>query len=643
MPDIGALKSRYFTSAAPTPATFAGCEVKPLVDALDYNKELVWALASIGDDPDPAANTGDYILVHNWWLGLSGGQWVPPDGYLTSTGPAWATDISEPPYHLDAGTPLLEVLKEKARRGVDVLVMGWVSFSVMGSRIAQLSGAAHIARINVLTIQSIVDLRSEPAIGGKAIVNMVGHTAGACHAKLVVVGSATEAIGFTGGLDFVQDRLAEWDHPGQQQWHDVVARIRGPAVQALYDWFGDVWNENVAPGGTRREPRMIRIGPNNVPHALPSTPAFPARTLPNAAAGTHHVQSLRTFPASNYRFFSIAPSAPPLSFAPRGLWEVRDAWKKALESAETYVYIEDQAFTSQEVLSAIRTALKAPNSELRVILLMKGRGDPNDPEADDHPLLCQSINHGLLKDLDPVQISRVRAYRRWGDTRVFDGSIVSVTDLGGAHELQTDVTLPGPVGPSALARAGFVCRTGGRDLPIVANAAAAAGAGLTIVVKTAPGPAPGAGPVRIWLTTGIVIHAKTTLVDDHWAMIGSANCMRRSLYTDCEHTVAFLDENDNVVREFRKALWAHHFRHRFPEDFDDIKGALHAWEPSWFSPGAAPARPTRPPLEPGPPYLEEVPLPLTPDVELAPAQQDRYDLLDDPDSREPWGFIFPPG
>ena len=55
------------------------------------------------------------------------------------------------------------------------------------------------------------------------------------------------------------------------------------------------------------------------------------------------------------------------------------------------------------------------------------------------------------------------------------------------------------------------------------------------------------------------IHSKLTLIDDKWALIGSANSMRRSLYTDFEHAVAYVHEDVNSsLAAHRVHLWEPH-------------------------------------------------------------------------------------
>src|SRR5438552_3333279 len=85
-------------------------------------------------------------------------------------------------------------------------------------------------------------------------------------------------------------------------------------------------------------------------------------------------------------------------------------------------------------------------------------------------------------------------------------------------------------------------------------------------VSVPAGAAPPSGIMEMFTTFGITVHAKTTLIDDKWAIIGSANCMRRSLYTDWEHSLAFIEGADNIVSGYRCKLWNEHFKHDNPAD-----------------------------------------------------------------------------
>ncbi|MDP9442765.1 MAG: phospholipase D-like domain-containing protein [Actinomycetota bacterium] len=639
--DLTTLLSTYVTT---DPPKFAGCKITPLLDAEEYNAALAKALASVGTDPDPNVNKakGDFIAIAGWWLGLVGGKWKAPMG---SGFPDWTPHVEYPPYDL-AGIDLVDVLAAKAKAGVETRVMGWTHFGVLSSGFAT-RNVEWIPQLNTLTLASVRKLRGVPEIDGNAILNVISHTGGSAHAKVVIVGNDTEAVAFTGGIDFVADRWATALHPAQLVWHDVVAQVEGPAVQGLYDWFRFFWTENLEDGAAPREHVTFRLSSGKVTHVTGTTTAMNARSfLTMPAKGDHHAQVLQTLPAYKYDLLSIAPSAPRSRIPVTGDFRLRDAWQKAITAATTYVYIEDQAFWSAEVMSWVNTALRSASApDLRVVLVIGASKDPNDPAMNDHPLLCQSLNDSLLAGLTSAELDRVRMYRRWGDsvplvklgvTKVTPGTI-DVT-------LETSAPLAKAVDENALVRPNQFARQGAASSQLLGNPAGTAGSPLTLrVAKPATGSYVAGTDVELFQLIGVYVHTKTTLVDDHWAMIGSANVMRRSLYTDCESSVAFVDEHDTAVRDYRARLWAHHFRHPTPGDFSDVKASLHAWEPGWFAGGGAPARPTRSGA-PGPEYLEPVPLPVagcsTPPLDEKTKRF--YDLIQDVDSRTSWGFVWQP-
>lgn len=87
-----------------------------------------------------------------------------------------------------------------------------------------------------------------------------------------------------------------------------------------------------------------------------------------------------------------------------------------------------------------------------------------------------------------------------------------------------------------------------------------------------------------------VIHAKLTIIDDVWAAVGSANCMRRSFYMDCELSVSVLDEADPPFAALlRKDLWGSHCGKEPGAACDplgSLDGALGIWRPDWGMPPA---------------------------------------------------------
>lgn len=546
MADIDALMKKYFVQpedtvppSEPLPATFGGCKVTPLIDGTTYFAELATQIAALGQGT-PAENGSQFLYIADWWLHLMGGKVNPAPGSTgASTGPSLGL---ENPFSLDGpGAPnhLIDVLKAKAAAGVDVRVLGWISFSVMADYFVLTTsiqnGAGSIRDVNVGTMASIHELRKEPALADKACLNIIAHSAGASHTKMLLIGNGSSAIGYTGGIDLVGDRHGSQPHP-PGQWHDVQAKVEGPAVQGLYDFYRSMWNEVRA-----RDVKSYRYADDKVVSHTPTTPAVPARTLPTTPVGKHHVQSLRTVPRFNYTTFNILPENDKISFAPDGLSEVRSAWFKAVLAAERYVYIEDQGFWSTEVMIWLNHVIKI-RDDLKVILV-RGTTDPNDPAFP--PYAKVALFKGLLHDLNDQQRGRVHTFSR-----------------------------------------------------------------------------------------NVFVHTKSTIVDDHWAIIGSANAFRRSLYTDLEHAVGLLDEDDVLVQQYRVQLWSDAFGLLLPSDqqkIADIDKALNVWDGNWGTSGSGVTLP---------PTVTPVPLP-TAETVLSSKDQDKYDRYVDVDSRDAWGGCLP--
>ncbi|QXJ25679.1 hypothetical protein AGRA3207_007205 [Actinomadura graeca] len=546
MADIDALRKKYFVQpddtdppSEPLPATFSGCRVTPLIDGVGYFSDLATQIAALGNGT-PSENGGQFLYIAGWWLHLMGGEVNPaPGSQGASTGPS--VGLGQP-FSLDGpGAPnhLIDLLKAKAAAGVDVRVLGWISFSIMSDYFilspAIQSGAVDIRNVNVGTLASIRELRKEPALAEKACLNIIAHSAGASHTKMVLVGNGSSVIGYTGGLDLVGDRHGSQPHP-RLQWHDVQAKVEGPAVQAMYDLYRGMWNEVKA-----REPEPFRYDDAKVYSHTPTTPLVPARVLPATPVGKHHVQSLRTIPRFNYTTFNLLPENKKISFAPDGLFEVRSAWFNAILAAERYVYIEDQGFWSLDVMIWLRAALKA-RDDLKVILFT-GIADPNDSHYP--PYAKVSLWNGLLHDLNDQQRNRVRMFSR-----------------------------------------------------------------------------------------NVVVHTKSTIVDDHWVIIGSANAFQRSLYSDIEHSVGILDEDDVLARQYRVRLWSDHLGLQTPADqqkIADIDKALNVWNSAWGTPGSGVGVPST---------ITTVVLP-TAETVLSARDKERRDRYVDVDSRQPWGGCLP--
>ena len=511
------LKQRYMltgssggsgSSGGTSVAIFSGCEVIPLVDGADYFQGLRAEIGRLG-----TGNTaGQFIYIAGWWCGKE--------------------------FSLDAANgaaKLADLLIQKSRAGVDVRVLGWViAPEVMQHPQVQSSPlVSGILGLNGDTMSFIKRLQVEPTLANKACLNILAHPAGACHLKMAVVGTSTQAIGFTGGLDLQQGRHSP-------NWRDVQTRVTGPAAQNFFDAFRNMWNEvrgRSAVTLTAPSSQVPGSPPVTVTSHTSSMPDLPARTVTSTSTRRMHVQPARTLPRFNFATTGSLASMPrntPLSYAPMGSFEAKAVWEKALKAAEVYIYMEDQLFSAREVFDWVNSSLKA-RPDLRVVLLT-GLGDPSlSPTAIELKLFAFAVNNHLIAGLSAADRDRIGLF---------------------SHRTKT-------------------------------------------------------------------VHSKTSIVDDHWAIIGSTNAMRRSLYTDFEHSVAYMDEEGTGVMRYREQLWGTYFQASIP----DIDAALAAWFAIPFrNPAGTPHRTN----------IERLRLPLTA-TPLTADEQVLFDEIYDCDSRDPWG------
>ena len=155
------------------------------------------------------------------------------------------------------------------------------------------------------------------------------------HEKLVIV---DDTVAFVGGVDFTALEGDRHDSPDHQPdrplgWHDLTARIEGPAVADVAEHFRSRWTEISGEG-------------------LPA----PRATGP---VGRSTVAVLRTIPDGTY------------DFAPNGEFTILDSYLRALRSARRLIYLENQFFWSPEITEVLIEKLcDPPADDFRVVLLL---------------------------------------------------------------------------------------------------------------------------------------------------------------------------------------------------------------------------------------------------------------------------------
>jgi hypothetical protein len=110
-------------------------------------------------------------------------------------------------------------------------------------------------------------------------------------------------------------------------------------------------------------------------------------------------------------------------------------------------------------------------------------------------------------------------------------------------------------------------------------------------------------------------------------VIGSGNVTQRSLYTDIEHGISFVDPDGDAVRRYRVQLWSHHLSAVDAAALTNLDAALEVWQSDRLVRESA---------------LEPLTLPL-PEVALSRRQRRIYDAYHDCDSRRRWGGAIPVG
>jgi len=160
------------------------------------------------------------------------------------------------------------------------------------------------------------------------------------HEKTMVI---DDRVAFVGGIDLTNFNGDRWDTPvhpprGTVGWHDVAARIAGPAVRDVAENFAMRWEATTG----ERLP-------------APSTPR---------SAGDIEVQVVRTVPDGMYRQL------------PRGEFRILESYLRGLRAAQRFIYLENQFLWSPEILAVLREKLaRPPTPDFRLLLVLPAKPD----------------------------------------------------------------------------------------------------------------------------------------------------------------------------------------------------------------------------------------------------------------------------
>lgn len=385
-----------------------------------------------------------------------------------------------------------------------------------------------------------------PARGTNALLDTVRDLQerfGGYHQKIAVVRNDAGLIAYCGGIDLNPNRLDNRDHGIPHPYHDVHARIDGPAAADLATTFVERWQ-------TAGRSTLAIGSPGTMPVVPP--------------AGDDVVQIGRTY-------FGPGAGRSGLPFALSGERTILDTQLAAIARARRYIYIEDQYLTPpDEYTDALVQAAQRVAGPLIVVI----------PDLPDQPFGLASRQAFIAAmraawgDRFKVGVLRLRLARTPTTVTSATGRLWLTRDVAEAdNSLKVGPVDRLPAFPFWLVVGNEVMRATRTIAPMTPPPPSTVATEIEIAVQRSEqtrlfaadrGTERKAHKARAAVTCGlfpgVYVHAKTMLIDDAFASIGSANVNRRGYYSDGECNVFALREalthGDNWIRELRIRLWA---------------------------------------------------------------------------------------
>lgn len=520
-------------AGVPLPVT-EGNEVTYLIDGTAYFAKLVEAIRSIRD---PA---NDFIYIIGWIVFLDMPLLVDPTdpqantfgaGKAPPTAVPWAPPVRSAP-RMWAPT-LRDLLTDAGQRGVEVRALIFKN-PPFASQVEE-------------TVRDIRKMPNAWAIEDNRLL-----FAGAHHQKVIIVRAGGELIGFCGGIDLNPDRLFLQARPNRptmnesidigDPYHDVQCRIRGPGAGYLLQTFVERWKDHQrvfadAELGTIPDLRSVDIQPplSTMPDPLPlGSDPFETRQfvqIGRTYGDPSHYPPKFDFGYWHFEYDKPLPRKPKLrdddddeedtqprtvriqstyDFAPHGEQSIKQILLRAISQAQRFIYVEDQYLMDVEVARALAAVL--PRLSHITILI------PSDEDLETSYRLKQYRWRGTDNPELAERGNRILTnHAPWLRRRFFE------------------TLLPPGCDPRLKDRVRVFCLS-----------------------------PPGAPHTYV--------HSKMWIVDDEFALIGSANCCQRSLTHDAELCAAMVDQplrpscGFHMPHRLRIALWAEHL------DMDTLDG-----------------------------------------------------------------------
>ena len=357
---------------------------------------------------------------------------------------------------------------------------------------------------------------------------------GVYHQKFVVgLTAGGEYFGYVGGIDINPDRIDSPIHRAIFPYHDVQARLTGPALKDLIQSFADRSSFDQA----------------TLPFPVPASVE---------AKGSHLVQVARTY----YK----PPTSTGFSFAPSGETLIHRSNLAAISAARDFIYIEEQYFTpDDEYLDALCDAAAHTQALILTVCMQNGQVYGPIRRTDAIAKLQTAWQDRIFKvgalvrrHLNPTPAKFVNLGR---------GTLAEDIDANASTILVTPASHV-PDAPFWVFVGGELmqatAKTGQSVLPDQVTLTVNRGPIATRQTWGSKVDARRQGsPVMCVNVPNIYVHAKLMIVDDVFLSIGSANMNRRGHFHDGEINAIALPQNLkrdplNPARVLRCKLWGEH-------------------------------------------------------------------------------------
>eukprot|EP00245_Coleochaete_scutata_P013408 TRINITY_DN543_c1_g4_i4.p1 TRINITY_DN543_c1_g4~~TRINITY_DN543_c1_g4_i4.p1 ORF type:complete len:819 (-),score=153.50 TRINITY_DN543_c1_g4_i4:387-2843(-) len=483
------------------------------------------------------------------------------------------------------GVTVGELLKQKAKEGVRVLLLVWDDKTSANNPLIKTAGVMHTHDEDTKKFfkHSAVRCHLAGRYADSKLSFFRQHLVGtfythhqkmmACDAPAEKPGQERQIVAFLGGIDLTSGR---WDTPEhalfktrhtlhegdyvnstfgnttvnggpREPWHDIHSRVEGPAALDVVTNFEERWKKS-AHFHTDEVLSLNHVPWLKYPRAgSPSYGDSDVMVTDNSDPDTWHTQVFRSIDSGSVKGF---PQEPP-DIADKGLQglkgavvdkSIQNAYIHAIRSAQHFIYIENQYFLGSSYAWPENTDTGAVNLIPMEIAL----------KTASKILAGERFAVYIVIPLWPEGDSASNSVK---DILFFQRQ----TMMAMYNVIAAAIKEKGLVGVSPLDYLMFFC-LGNREPALPGEKPP----------ENPPPPESGQAKAQKNRRFMVYVHAKMMVVDDEYVIIGSANVNQRSMAGDRDtelamgayqphHTWAKLGSAPRAqVHGFRMSLWAEH-------------------------------------------------------------------------------------